>query len=284
MCRYNLQPYFSISDRLFQKKSLSTSTRSVTIIASTICCPAIKELLKNLKNKLNVECHSEIISKQTVVPLSKISSDIVIVVLSKEILTCVSILFGKPNISDGKSVVFVECDSFDYEVSILPKYPIFNIVNSCDRLMEFLALEMGPQDNQYIPGKFKHLKNESIHRETANGNRISSFDAISILKDSRYSMSPNMDSISKIIDYEKSAICTMNPTGYGAEDSEVSTVFSGRSWILPADRYSDLDSAYITQSDCMKQINDLYDASRRPTGAKRTPEEMEAISLGERSV
>lgn len=150
--------------------------------------------------------------------------------------------------------------------------------------MEFLALEMGLQDNQYIPGKFKHLKNESIHRETANGNKISSFDAISILKDSRYSMSPNMDSISKIIDYEKSAICTMNPTGYGAEDSEVSTVFSGCSWILPADRYSDLDSAYVTQSECMKQINDLYDASRRPTEAKRTPEEMEAISLGERSV
>lgn len=273
---------------MLQGKRLSSL--SLTIIA-TKCFPSktMRKLEKTLTTELNIKCKKLLFSRRNIVTINQISSDIVVVILSRNSLDHLLTLFEKPDKFCKKTVVFVNTDNTctDYRASVLPSYPTFDISYDCDRLIKFLSVSMTSKDHT-------RMKREDVPSELYEpySNRATSDLSF---PDKEREKSINVNSIS----YEIESVSqNIHPTALSRTqvprysytshsdlgESEVSTIFSGRSWFLPPDKDSDVDSAYVTQSECMKQINDSYDASRRTRRNNPSSLDVEAVSLGERSV
>lgn len=271
---------------MLQRKRLSSL--SLTIIA-TKCFPSktMRKLEKTLTTELNIKCKKLLFSRRNIVTINQISADIVVVILSRNSLDHLLTLFEKPDKFCKKIVVFVNTDNTYYKASVLPSYPTFDISYDCDRLIKFLSVSMTSKDHT-------RMKREDVPSELFEpcSNRATSDLSF---RDKEREKSINVNSIS----YEIESVSqNIHPTALSRTpvprysytshsdlgESEVSTIFSGRSWFLPPDKDSDVDSAYVTQSECMKQINDSYDASRRTRRNNPSSLDVEAVSLGERSV
>lgn len=243
----------------------------------------MRKLEKTLTAELNVECKKLFFSRRNIVPINQISADIVVVILSRNSLDHMITLFEKPDKFSKKTVVFVNADNTDYKASVLPSYPTFDIRYDCDRLIKFLSIRMTSKDHI-------GMKREDVPSELYGpcSNRATSELSF---PDKEREESINVNSISYEVESVSKTIHPRTPVprySYTSHsdlgDSEVSTIFSGLSWFLPPDKDSDVDSAYVTQSECMKQINDSYDASRRTRRNNPSSLDVEAVSLGERSV
>lgn len=272
--------------RMLQRKR--SSSVSLTIIA-TKCFPSktIRKLEKTISAELNIKCKKLCLSRRNIVPINQISADIVVVILSRNSLDHMLALFEKPDKFSEKIIVFANADNTEYKASVLPRYPTFDISYDCDRLIKYLSISMTSKNHACM--KKEDVPSELYGPWSNRGTSDLSFPD----KDREKSIDVNsisyaIESVSQTIPPITLARTPVPRYSYTSHsdigDSEVSTIFSGRSWFLPPDKDSDVDSAYVTQSECMKQINDSYDASRRTRKNNPGSLDVEAVSLGERSV
>lgn len=265
-----------------------SSSVSLTIIA-TKCFPSktIRKLEKTISAELNIKCKKFCLSRRNIVPINQISADIVVVILSRNSLDHMLALFEKPDKFSEKIIVFANADNTEYKASVLPRYPTFDISYDCDRLIKYLSISMTSKNHACM--KKEDVPSELYGPWSNRGTSDLSFPD----KDREKSIDVNsisyaIESVSQTIPPITLARTPVPRYSYTSHsdlgDSEVSTIFSGRSWFFPPDKDSDVDSAYVTQSECMKQINDSYDASRRTRRNNPGSLDVEAVSLGERSV
>lgn len=264
---------------------------SLTIISAKSHSSDKVKLLKNtIKAKLNIVCQHSNMSLHSIsqFPL-RMSSDVIIVVISNLILEHQSVLFEKfPNTFEDKSLVFAVIDNADYDLTSLMSYPIFDITSGCDRLLEFLSSRTKVTQGDLRGPKIESLSTLDQQHENQAENATKILEKMDDLIYAHNVLCKKYESVSEIVESETKLESKVPSTMYSTsknDELEVSAIFSCRSLFLPPDDQSEADSAYVTQSECMKHINDIYDASRqRGKNVFISSAEMEAISLGERSV
>lgn len=264
---------------------------SLTIISAKSHSSDKVKLLKNtIKAKLNIVCQHSNMSLHSIsqFPL-RMSSDVIIVVISNLILEHQSVLFEKfPNTFEDKSLVFAVIDNADYDLTSLMSYPIFDITSGCDRLLEFLSSRTKVPQGDLRGPKIESLSTLDQQHENQAENATKILEKMDDLIYAHNVLCKKYESVSEIVESETKLESKVPSTMYSTsknDELEVSAIFSCRCLFLPPDDQSEADSAYVTQSECMKHINDIYDASRqRGKNVFISSAEMEAISLGERSV
>jgi hypothetical protein len=244
-------------------------------------------LTNTLKAKLHIICQHVSLSSNSISQFPyKISSDFIVVVVSNLILEHHSVLFEK---FPDKSLVFAVIDNGNYDMTPLMSYPVFNVTKNCDELLAFLSLKMVSQTKTQLPQGIHAATIDTLSRNCAlNQQSENNVEKVAKMDDVNNVLTNKYESVSEIVEWESKLKAGIHSTMYSTDktdDAEVSTIFLCRSFFLPPDDHSEVDSAYVTQSECMMHINDVYDASRqRGENFHVSSAEMEAISLGERSV